>query len=295
MRKIFLPVVLSAIFLALSTHSCSSGTEKDPPTNPELDSLRTLCSEQQVQLREFDEVITTVSTALDSINENRERLLSFTDIETKRRLSRNEIAANLLEFSELVARQRQRIEELESKLAAQGGQTLENMRTMIEFLQSQLNEKETEVTVLMAELNKSRKTIGQLNASIENLSMKNEALMVDNEQLTVAITTQTNTVSESYVLIADKKRLKNIGIIKGGGFLKKSATDLTALNKSDFAVVDSRTFLSVNIPSGKPKILTSMPAGSYRITKLGNENSLLEIINPGDFWSISNYLIIQTD
>ena len=60
-----------------------------------------------------------------------------------------------------------------------------------------------------------------------------------------------------------------------------------------FTKVDIRTFTEVTINSGNPKILTQMPASSYRIEK-GKGSSILYILDPTAFWSVSNYLIIQT-
>lgn len=37
-----------------------------------------------------------------------------------------------------------------------------------------------------------------------------------------------------------------------------------------------------------------MPKGSYRLESVGG-GTILHIIDPAEFWSVSNYLIIQTN
>ena len=38
-----------------------------------------------------------------------------------------------------------------------------------------------------------------------------------------------------------------------------------------------------------------MPKGSYILTKTNKDEYVLSITNVASFWSISNYLVIQTD
>ena len=63
-------------------------------------------------------------------------------------------------------------------------------------------------------------------------------------------------------------------------------------NKTDaslFQSIDIRQTQVFNVPE-KSKILTPVPDGSYSFI-----NGTLTITNPELFWSISNYLIIQTE
>ena len=41
-------------------------------------------------------------------------------------------------------------------------------------------------------------------------------------------------------------------------------------------------------------MLTNQPEDSYTIVD-ANGHKVLQITNPGKFWSLSNYLVIQTD
>ena len=92
--------------------------------------------------------------------------------------------------------------------------------------------------------------------------------------------------------IGTKKELTSQGLLSGG-FLQKKRVNHDAINKDMFTKVDIRTFTEVTINSSNPKILTQMPASSYRIEK-GKGSSILYILDPTAFWSVSNYLIIQT-
>jgi len=46
--------------------------------------------------------------------------------------------------------------------------------------------------------------------------------------------------------------------------------------------------------SARVKILTNHPAGSYKLTD-DDGGKRLVILSPDKFWSLSNYLVIETD
>ena len=99
-------------------------------------------------------------------------------------------------------------------------------------------------------------------------------------------------LNEGYIKIGTKKQLTELGIVSGG-FLKKTKVNYDAIKKGAFMRVDIRQFTEMTIESGDPKILTQMPKTSYKIIKNG-KTSTLYVIDPTAFWSISNFLIIQT-
>ena len=76
--------------------------------------------------------------------------------------------------------------------------------------------------------------------------------------------------------------------------MRKSKLDISTIDKIRFKTIDIRVTTEISLNSGNPKILTQMPDDSYSIEKKG-KTSTLRIINPDKFWSISKYLIIQTD
>ncbi len=105
--------------------------------------------------------------------------------------------------------------------------------------------------------------------------------------------TQDEMLNEGYIKTGTKSELKDAGLLKGG-FMRKSKLDISTIDKIQFKTIDIRVTTEISLNSGNPKILTQMPDDSYSIEKKG-KTSTLRIINPDKFWSISKYLIIQTD
>ena len=97
---------------------------------------------------------------------------------------------------------------------------------------------------------------------------------------------QNDMMNEAFMLMGNKKELTSLGAITGG-----KASSNPDLN--NFIRVDIRYFTELEIPSSKPKIITTMPASAYTITNNGNGTSILKILNPTEFWKISKILIIQ--
>ena len=102
-----------------------------------------------------------------------------------------------------------------------------------------------------------------------------------------------NQMNEAYVFIGDKNALKKAGLIGGGSLLKKSKLNTSNIDKKLFKKVDIRNVKNFQIPDSKPEVLTQMPAGSYEITKTGNNSSELTITDPARFWGVSRFLIIR--
>lgn len=296
--KSFLSVVslLSVFILQFTWVSCTdkAASEREAEANRTIDSLQALCNTQVVELNQLDNVMTLMTNALDSINGGRERLLCFTDVETGTRLTRQQMLARLEEFSDLLTRQRQRIDSLESSLSDQSGQTLESMREMIGFLQRQLNEKDAEITRMYSELNASRSTIRRLQNTVSELRDANDSLNTANDRLHTAVVTTNDASNEGYVLIAEKQRLKDLGILVSGGLFRKAKLQLSAISPQYCMSVDIRVFDGIRINSRKAKILTPMPEGSYVFSNRG-DHTVLQILNSSAFWSVTNYLVIQTD
>lgn len=90
-----------------------------------------------------------------------------------------------------------------------------------------------------------------------------------------------------------QKQLVASGLLKGG-FLQKKKVNYEDVDKSKFNAVDIRKFREVTLKSNNPKILTPQPSNSsFHFEENGDGTCTLVITNPTQFWSVSNFLIIQ--
>ena len=124
----------------------------------------------------------------------------------------------------------------------------------------------------------------------ERLNTKQAQLIDEQEKL---ITSQDQVMNVGFVKMGTKSELKQLGLISGGG-LKKKKVEYSNVEQDLFDRVDIRDLHKLDIPGKNPQILTPMPEESYKLEKNG-ENTVLRILAPDRFWSVSNFLIIQTD
>ena len=193
----------------------------------------------------------------------------------------------------MLSRQKQRIALLEDSLSGLNNRTIQRYRSLVTLLNSQLEEKDRTINDLMAKLNSSNARISDLETNIMELTSTNEELTSVTEMQQQALAIQDNIINEGYVKIGSKKELQDAGLITGGGLLSKSKVNNSGFDANLFLKVDIREFSELPIPSKTIKILTSMPESSYSIERSGN-TSVLRILDPTSFWSVSRFLIIQT-
>ena len=206
-------------------------------------------------------------------------------------VDKDQLKKNLDMFEETLNRQKQRITQLADSLRARG-ENLSKLSHLVTYLNQQLDEKNSLINRLRSELENKNVNISKLQKQITTLTEDNAQLSQRVETQVKALNTQTEMINEGYVKIGTKKSLSDLGIISGG-FLKKKKVNPNAIQQGQFMRVDIRYFKEIPLNSGNPKVLTQMPASSYRITKTAKNQSVLNILDPTAFWSISNYLIIQ--
>jgi hypothetical protein len=126
--------------------------------------------------------------------------------------------------------------------------------------------------------------VTELNTDVTNLTE-------ENTQHQQTITNQDMELNTAYFVFGTKKELKNQGILDGGGLFKKAKVS-SSYNNEYFTKIDIRTTKEIKLYSNKADIKTSHPAGSYSLDKDGNDQLVLHITNPKQFWNNSKYLVI---
>ena len=256
----------------------------------QCDSIAMINTQQADELNEFATYISDIALSLDSIATQEVVLLSKRDREGYF-LSKRQIKENMQLLKELLERQRARIDSMADSLAAYGDRTAELQRIVL-FLSEQLREKEVELARLQGVVVQQRKEIKRLESEAVKLKVNIDTLKRTVELQEEIMEVQDQVIHETYLRIGNKKELKKAGI------LKTNFWGETALNGdvdlSQFVKVDIREFTEIEIEAKSVSILTPVPPTSYRLTKTKNSIKI-EILAPAEFWSLSNYLIIQTN
>ena len=284
MKKVF---VFGGLFALMCTMiACGDKTK----SNPEADSLRTQLSAQMEEMDEMNLFLDAVNMSMDSVV-NMEGTVLRTTGESP--LSRKEqIQKNMEAYKLILQQQRERLDILEKKLKDNNAYAGKMQKT-IAALKQQLEEKDQAIIKLSEELEQRNFQIEELKDNVDNLNVQVAELEEDSKAKQEEIKEKTDQMNEAYVFIGDKNALKKAGLIEGGSLLKKSKLNTSNIDKKLFKKVDIRNVKNFQIPDSKPEVLTQMPAGSYEITKTGNNSSELTITDPARFWGVSRFLIIR--
>lgn len=289
MKKIIAYIgVTSLIALA----SCSNA-EKE---RAEHDSLRIaeLTSNYEEATTFNDSLIVLMAdiyNGLDSINTQEGLLYNMGNTENTNR--REEIRHNLTTIRERLANNHSLLEQMEQKLKASGNQNALLTKT-IDQMKVRLEEQDGKITDLENKLSIANDSIAALNQTV---SAQADQIEIQTEAKNAAFAAYENAEKELntvYYALGTNKELKENGLLEKK-FLGSTKVMKGDFNESYFTKADKRILTSIETGAKKIKIWTNMPSGSYTEEVNPDKTITLKITNPTSFWSLSPYLIIQTD
>lgn len=264
----------------------------------ELDSLMAVTTKKDSIQREFENYMGVIVSTIDSIR-TQENILILTKDENGNPLSRKQIRENLLLLENVINRQRERIEELEMQLALKGQDSTSYYRQLILYLYDQIEEKNSQIESLKQEMSRKDRHIAALDSQVSALKqdvMELEQQNLDRDETILAqnaaLQAQDEQINTGHILIASRKQLQELDVI-GKGVSSRKKINYANLDDSIFTTVNLRSIQEIQLNSKNPKILTAHPADSYDIVKIDPTHSVLAITDPGRFWSLTVYLIIQ--
>lgn len=271
--------------------SCGHSSNEVVKIVEERDSLKNVANQRQKYIENMGELINLVNSGLDSIAAEENMIFPFI---SEKGYSKDDMLSKVDNIARLIAKQKEEIARLEKRIAddTESGAAPEddNMQMMIDRFKSQIAEKDRQIAMLKNELSQKNTDISNLQKKIGSYSQAIAELDRKNAMQSEALKRQDAMLNHCYMIAADKKTLQDAGIVKKGKLVAKGALDRTK-----FARVDIRSFTEMEFDAKHPKILTPMPEGSYTLTTNGKNHYSLKINNPGEFWRISNYLVIQTN
>lgn len=283
---------LTVGMVLVSFSSCGSGENKSSLL-AERDSLREENKQQALIVDGLNATLDEISMMMDSITIHEDRLFLANNSSNEVTSSRDVIRNNIRQFELMLNRQKDRVKELEAKLKESGANS-SRLEKVIRQMKQQIEQKDKEIAELRSQLDNSRRSIEELRGHVTRLNTQVSDLNQKNAEQDEALSRQDQMLNECYYLVASKKQLKAMGIVTGGSLFKKSKANLGNVSTDGFTAVDIRNFQTLNINAKKAKLLSPAPAGSYTLEKEGNGWRLV-INDASAFWSVSNFLVIQTD
>lgn len=287
MKTLFPILSLSLLFVACGRGGGSIDASK---FLAERDSILLQNENQKKELDGLNALMSTISRSLDSIAYQENIVYSLGGDRTP---TKKQVLENLRNFELLIERQRMMIATLQDSLRSRNGNS-SKVTNIISFLNRQLAEKDITIQNLRKELSQKNKNIADLKEHITALNANVAALTERTEMQEEALTVQDAVINEGYIKVGTKKELQKAGLLIKGRLFSKYRLNVSGMTPSQFTKVDIRHFNDLMLPSGNLKILTDMPDTSYSLEETGTE-VIMHIVSPSEFWSISNYLVIQTD
>ena len=282
--------IVVVLMLSLLLFSCGGNTDASKYL-AERDSILSVNEHQQRELDGINSLMSELTACLDSITEHEQFLYVSKEGVSH---SKRTVLENLRSLEDLLNRQRKQIAMFKDSLSNLGDKTSQYLK-MIDFLNSELAEKELAIKTLKKEVEANRRSLAELKGQQIHLE-KSVADLQEREEMHVqALKVQSDMLNECYVKVGTKKELKEAGLLVSAGLFSKKKVDNSKLSKELFMTVDIRNFSELPIPAKKIKIITpEPPAASYSIEKT-QDGVVLRIQDPTAFWNASNYLIIQTN
>ncbi|MBR5467240.1 MAG: hypothetical protein IKU79_07555 [Bacteroidaceae bacterium] len=281
MKKLFLIV---ACCMAMA--ACQNTNQSDNSMQSQIDSLQTIVEGKDAELNELVEMVTEVQEGVRRIAEAEGRV-TVADGNIESASSREIIRDNMEFISEAMRQNRELVSQLKEKLNASRFKN-DKMKSLVEALQSQVEEQTLRIQNLQATIAEKDSTILAQTGTIDTLAQNVAQLKEVNAEQTEKVNQQDSELHAAWFVYGTKRELKEQGILNDGEVLRNGN-----FNKEYFTQIDIRETQNIKTYSKSARILTTHPSDSYMLSKDGNDNFDLHILNPEKFWSVSKFLVMQ--
>ena len=285
-------VILSLAFIAILA-SCGKQEEQEGVTEQQLQDATH--QELEAAVADRDQLLSLVNEISSGMAEIKrlENIMTVSNsVNGETPSQRAQIEADIAAIQQTLQQRREQLEQLERRLQ-QSSLNNRNLQQTIETLRAQIDSQSAEIENLRASLDEAHRQIGELNTTVDSLNTTVSTVTSQRDQAQAETEDLANEMNTCYYVIASNKELKDHKIIESG-FLRKTKIMQGEFDQSFFVTADRRTLHTIALHSKKAKVLTNHPANSYQIVEQ-NGQKVLKITNPDQFWSLSNYLVVQID
>lgn len=278
MKKLLLVLFIVPFFFACKEDGPVVDPVKDSLTD-ETQRLGGINADQAMALDSFFRAMNDIQSNLDEIREKEKMIAKDTssgDVGSRK----DKITSDIQAIYDLMVLNKQRLASAKKSLKNANLQ-IASMQLTIDNLNATLVQREGEITSLKDELEKK-------NLELSNLSMNYQELQQDSDAKQEMLNT-------AYYAYGTDKELQTQGIItKEGGLIGIGKTQKLSenLNTEYFTKVDITRVFEVQLSSKSAKLLSTHPAGSYKIEGEDGRADKLVITDADKFWSVSKYLVI---
>jgi hypothetical protein len=248
------------------------------------------------QLTTRDSVINEAMLTFDEIERDlntvkeKENIITIKSSDKEFSKNKKQLILKDIEFiNTLLDQNKKKIASLAAQLNNAGG-AIKGLQIKVAELEASMKMRENEISELKVALVQKDFEIGQLNTRMTEAQV---AIAQKDEK----ISTQTEEINKAYIVYGTYKDLKAKGLIsKEGGFLGlgKKESILENFSDSAFTRINITETKSIPVNSKTAKLITEHPQGSYALIRdKDNRIASIEIKDPGQFWKISKYAVVE--
>ncbi len=284
MKQLFYTLLFAATALL---PSCVSKQVARQAEN-QRDSLEVVVSEK-------DSLINAVFSDINAISENlaliksRENLIAVTETPEGGRRPMEEIRNDIAAIDLLLQENRAKIASLQHTSAQlrKANLHIEALEKTIAQLNTQLNEKTTEVEQMRLELEKKGIEVAELTEQVQ--AGHAQVAQLNDEK--TDLENQLNTV---YYIVGSERELRDAQIVNKQGFIGRTLTVNKSGNIESFTRADSRLLNEIPVGHKRVTLVTAHPDGSYQLIVDADKTvTKLVIDDPVRFWESSKILVIS--
>lgn len=253
-----------------------------------------LSSELQQTLVAQDSLLSLFNDITDGLTQIKslEKILATPNLNGETPSKKAQIRADLEAIYATLEDRRTRLDKLERQLKNSSDQNATLTKT-IESLRAQISNQENELSGLREQLAQANIVISDLRHNVDSLNTTVESTVQERNVAQQDAVAARDELNLCWYAIGTSKELKNAGILQTG-FLRKTKIMESDFDRNYFTRADKRTISEIPVHSKKAKVITNQPKDSYTLDKV-DEQYVLKITDPAKFWSISNFLVIETN
>ena len=279
-------ITLSALF--------SACTGKQDPTE-QISLMEASRQELATALEERDQLLCLVkeiSVSMDQIR-HLENIMTVSGRHAKENPSqRTRILSDISSLKRTLKQRREQLAQLETRLEESSLYT-DELKSTVKVLYNQIDTQTREIENLRGQLTMANARIDSLNNAVDSLNTTVATINDNLDMANAASIRLEDELNTCYYIVTSKSELKKHQILETG-FLRKSKLLKGDFDKGFFVIGDKRNMHTIELNSDKARVHTNHPEDSYAIRKENNKK-ILVILDPEKFWSLTNYLVIQTD
>lgn len=275
------------LFLALcllTLAACDNKKADSDATSSQADSLSRIIAQKDNEINDMLSTLNEIQEGFRQISAAENRVTIAKDGE---KADRNQQIRNDMSFiAQTMKRNRELISKLQ-KQAREGSVAAEQLKSTIENLTSELEERGRQLAALRDELAQKDVHIAELDQTVSSLNSDVAQLKTETQEKATTIDSQDRQIHTAWYVFGTKKELAENRILEKGKVLRSN------FNRNYFTKIDTRVDKEIKLYSKSAKILTSHPASSYTLQPDAQKQYTLRITNADVFWSTSKYLVIQ--